>query len=33
MLNLTFRINNFGNNGGKDFNGGADESSFEGGGM
>jgi hypothetical protein len=33
MLNLTFRINNFGNNGREDLNGGGDEGGFEGGEM
>ncbi|MEX0981105.1 MAG: TonB-dependent receptor [Bacteroidales bacterium] len=33
MLNLTFRINNFRNNGDEGFGGGGDEDSFEGGEM
>jgi hypothetical protein len=33
MLNLTFRINNFGNNGREGLNGGSDEGGFEGGEM
>jgi outer membrane cobalamin receptor len=33
MLNLTYRINNFGNNGDKSFGGGGDEGGFEGGEM